>query len=143
MREYFRRTDATTHHGMRLALAVHSKAVTPRQGEYQRNAEGRSYRAWICFERVATAAYTITPVADGKVLHGNRPASGAHVYLQAANTSGYGDSSVSLLNPILTGASDRLGGYVKTAVDGSFTISVCISAFPIRRCMRMHLEAMM
>ena len=72
---------------------------------------------------VATAAYTITLAPDGKVLHGSTPVSGAHVYLLAANTNGYGNASVSLLNSALTGASDTLGGYVTTAADGSFTIN--------------------
>jgi len=72
---------------------------------------------------VATAAYTLALTPDGKVLHGNTPVSGAHVYLLAANTSGYGNASVSLLNSALTGASDTLGGYVTTAADGSFTVS--------------------
>jgi len=72
---------------------------------------------------VATAAYALSLPPDGKVLHGNTPVSGAHVYLLAANTNGYGNASVSLLNSALTGASDRLGGYVTTAADGSFTIS--------------------
>lgn len=72
---------------------------------------------------VVTAAYTITLAPDGKVLHGNTPVSGAHVYLLAANTNGYGNASVSLLNSALTGTSDTLGGYVTTADDGSFTIS--------------------
>ena len=71
---------------------------------------------------VKTAAYTITLVPDGKVMHGNAPISGAHVYLLAANTDGYGNASVSLLNSALTGTSDTLGGYVSTAADGSFTI---------------------
>jgi len=56
-------------------------------------------------------------------MHGNTPLSGAHVYLLAANTNGYGNASVSLLNSALTGASDGLGGYVTTAADGGFTIS--------------------
>ena len=72
---------------------------------------------------VATAAYTVSLPADGKVLHGNTPVSGAHVYLLAASTNGYGNASVSLLNSALTGTSDTLGGYVTTADDGSFTIS--------------------
>ena len=72
---------------------------------------------------VETAAYTITLAPDGKVMHGNTPLSGAHVYLLAANTNGYGNASVSLLNSALTGASDGLGGYVTTAADGGFTIS--------------------
>jgi hypothetical protein len=72
---------------------------------------------------VEAAAYTITLAPDGKVMHGNTSVSGAHVYLLAANTNGYGNASVSLLNSALTGASDTLGGYVTTATDGSFTIS--------------------
>ena len=72
---------------------------------------------------VKTAAYTIALVPDGKVMHGNTPISGAHVYLLAANTDGYGNASVSLLNSALTGTSDTLGGYVSTEADGSFTIS--------------------
>jgi len=79
---------------------------------------------------VARAAYTITIASDGKTLHGNAPVSGAHVYLLAANTSGYGDSSVSLLNSALTGASDTLGGYVTTGIDGSFTISGMYQCIP-------------
>jgi len=72
---------------------------------------------------VVTAAYTIALAPDGKVLHGNTSISGAHVYLLAANTNGYGNASVSLLSSDLTGASDMLGGYVMTAADGSFTVS--------------------
>jgi hypothetical protein len=72
---------------------------------------------------VATAAYTITLAPDGRVMHGNTPVSGAHIYLLAANTNGYGNASVSLLNSALTAASDTLGGYATTAADGSFTIS--------------------
>jgi hypothetical protein len=71
----------------------------------------------------ATAAYTITLAPDGRVMHGNTPVSGAHIYLLAANTNGYGNPSVSLLSSDLTGASDTLGAYVTTAADGSFTIS--------------------
>ena len=71
---------------------------------------------------VATAAYTITLPPDGKVLHGDTAVSGAHVYLLAANTNGYGNASVSLLNSALTGVFATLGGYVTTAADGSFTI---------------------
>jgi len=72
---------------------------------------------------VTIAAYGITLAPDGKVLHGNTPVSGAHVYLLAANTNGYGSASVSLLNRALTGASDTVGGYVTTAADGTFTIT--------------------
>jgi hypothetical protein len=60
---------------------------------------------------------------SGSVQHGQAPISGAHVYLFAANTTGYGQPSVSLLNASLTGASDAVGAYVTTAADGSFSMN--------------------
>src|SRR6267154_2651060 len=59
---------------------------------------------------------------SGSVHHANTPIAGARVYLLAANTTGYGNTSVSLLNPALTGASDAIGAYVTTAADGSFSM---------------------
>jgi streptogramin lyase len=68
----------------------------------------------------------------GKVLGGQQPIIGAHIYLMAANTTGYGgpgiapstaNASVSLLNPLITLKSDSVGAYVTTAADGSFTIT--------------------
>src|ERR1700744_1773485 len=59
---------------------------------------------------------------SGSVHHGQAPISGAHVYLFAANTTGYGQASVSLLSASLTGASDSIGGYVTTGTDGSFSM---------------------
>jgi hypothetical protein len=59
---------------------------------------------------------------SGSVHHGQMPISGAHVYLFAANTTGYGQPSVSLLDASLTGASDSIGAYVTTAADGSFSM---------------------
>ena len=59
---------------------------------------------------------------SGSVHHGQTPISGAHVYLFAANTTGYGQASVSLLSASLTGASDSVGGYVTTGTDGSFSM---------------------
>jgi hypothetical protein len=75
---------------------------------------------------VASASYTITPpppAPSGTVLHGQVPLTGAHVYLFAANTIGYGNASISLLESALTGASDAVGAYVTTASDGSFTLT--------------------
>src|SRR3984957_10868295 len=75
---------------------------------------------------VASASYTITPpppAPSGTVLHGEFPLTGAHVYLFAANTTGYGNASISLLESALTGASDAVGAYVTTASDGSFTLT--------------------
>jgi hypothetical protein len=76
---------------------------------------------------VATPApATPTPgnnlTVSGSVHHGQMPISGAHVYLFAANITGYGQPSVSLLDSSLTGASDSIGAYVTTATDGSFSM---------------------
>jgi hypothetical protein len=72
-----------------------------------------------------SALYTIAKPQppSGVVLHGQVPIAGAHVYLFAANTTGYGNPSVSLLEPSLTGASDQIGAYVVTASDGSFALT--------------------
>jgi hypothetical protein len=58
----------------------------------------------------------------GKLLSGNLPVSGAHVYLMAVATTGYGKPSVSLLDSGSTGSQDSVGAYVVTGTDGSFTI---------------------
>ena len=69
----------------------------------------------------------ITPLVDaaltGVVKTGNKPASGAHVYLYAANTAGYGQATFSLLSAALTVTSDTLGAYVLTDPFGKFTMS--------------------
>jgi len=59
---------------------------------------------------------------SGKAMDGQQPIMGAHVYLFAANTTGYGAASVPLLVAAGTGYADSLGGYTLTAQDGSFTI---------------------
>ncbi len=59
----------------------------------------------------------------GNVRGGQQPISGMHVYLMAANTSGYGNASVSLLNAGSSGASDSVGAYVLSGTDGSFSIT--------------------
>ncbi|HEY4382218.1 MAG TPA: NHL repeat-containing protein [Acidobacteriaceae bacterium] len=58
----------------------------------------------------------------GSVHSGQQAVSGAHVYLFAANTTGYGNASVSLLNASSAGASDALGAYVTSDSTGSFSI---------------------
>jgi hypothetical protein len=60
---------------------------------------------------------------SGKAMDGAQPVVGAHVYLLAANTGGYGSASASLLEASDTGYSDSVGAYVMTALDGSFSIS--------------------
>lgn len=59
----------------------------------------------------------------GNVHGGQQPVVGAHVYLLAANTTGYGNASLSLLNAASTGLADSVGAYVLTGGDGGFTIS--------------------
>jgi hypothetical protein len=59
---------------------------------------------------------------SGSVHHGNARIVGAHVYLFAANMTGYGNASISLLSPTSTSASDSIGAYVTTAADGSFSM---------------------
>jgi streptogramin lyase len=66
----------------------------------------------------------------GSVHGGQQPVAGAHVYLFAANTTGYGSASVSLLNSASTGNSDSTGAYVLTGSDGSFSISGDYSCSP-------------
>ncbi|HXC95304.1 MAG TPA: NHL repeat-containing protein [Edaphobacter sp.] len=74
------------------------------------------------------------PAAGAKIsgdLHGGQqPIVGAHVYLFAANTTGYGQPSVSLLNPTVTGLSDSIGAYVTTNDQGGFSITNDYSCTP-------------
>jgi PKD repeat protein len=72
-----------------------------------------------------TSTATITtegagPSLSGVVQSGSAPVSGAHVYLLAANTTGYGQASVSLLSG--TGYSDANGSYVLSNGSGSFNL---------------------
>jgi streptogramin lyase len=55
------------------------------------------------------------------VKDGQKPISGAHVYLFAANTTGYGQPSLSLLSASI-GPSDAVGAYVLSDSTGSFSI---------------------
>jgi PKD repeat protein len=77
----------------------------------------------------ATIAATIAaaPLAGaaltGLVYGGQQPVAGAHVYLFAANTTGYGQASVSLLNAANTSYSDALGAYVITGSNGGFSLT--------------------
>jgi hypothetical protein len=69
----------------------------------------------------ATSQSTVTLI--GKVQGGQQPIVGSHVYMMQANTTGYGQPSISMLNPTFTGHSDALGGFVLTGSDGSFSIT--------------------
>lgn len=69
---------------------------------------------------------------NGRAYANQKALSGAHVYVLAANTTGYGgpglaasssNASISLLSPASTGQSDSVGAYVTTGSDGSFLIA--------------------
>ena len=61
---------------------------------------------------------------DGNVHGGTQPVVGAHIYLFAANTTGYGAPSLSLLNTSQPGvASDATGNYVLTDSSGNFHLT--------------------
>jgi hypothetical protein len=66
----------------------------------------------------------------GNVHGGQQAIVGAHIYLFAAATSGYGQSSVSLLNAAVTGTFDSLGAYVTSGADGRFSISGDYTCIP-------------
>ena len=88
--------------------------------------------AFLCLS-LFLAGCSITPTASplietgatlhGKVHGGQQPIVGAHIYLFAANTTGYGNASVSLLNAAVTLTSDSVGAYVLTDANGNFTIT--------------------
>jgi PKD repeat protein len=73
------------------------------------------------------ATITAPPLADaaitGTVYSGQQPIAGAHVYLFAANATGYGQASVPLMAAAQTGASDSVGAYVLTGSNGSFSLT--------------------
>ena len=71
-------------------------------------------------------------VPNGRAYAAQKALVGAHVYLLAANNTGYGgnglaassaNASVSLLSAAKTGQSDQVGAYVLTGADGSFFIA--------------------
>jgi streptogramin lyase len=67
---------------------------------------------------------------NGVVYDGRQPIAGAHVYLLGANTTGYGQASVPLLNAAATGHADAIGAYVLTAADGGFVWAGSASCMP-------------
>jgi sugar lactone lactonase YvrE len=67
---------------------------------------------------------------QGRVQGGQQPINGAHVYLFAANTTGYGAASTPLLNASATGFSDSVGAYVPTDTNGNFNITGDYSCTP-------------
>jgi hypothetical protein len=59
----------------------------------------------------------------GTVHGGQQPVTGAHIYLFAAATSGYGAAANSLITVASAAGSDSLGNYVITDSTGSFTVT--------------------
>jgi hypothetical protein len=64
----------------------------------------------------------VAAAVSGVLRDGQKPISGARVYLFAVNTTGYGQPSVSLLSAASSGASDAIGAYVPSDSAGSFSI---------------------
>ena len=75
------------------------------------------------FQTTASSSLAQGAAIQGRVHGGRQPIVGAHIYLMAANTSGYGGASVSLLDGIATGQTDSIGAYVLTDAQGGFSIS--------------------
>jgi hypothetical protein len=78
---------------------------------------------------IATTNPTVPATVAGSAIVGNvhggqDPVVGAHIYLFAASTSGYGAPSTSMLNTTQPGIStDAIGNYVLTDANGGFSIS--------------------
>lgn len=60
---------------------------------------------------------------EGGVRGGQQPIVGAHIYLMAASTTGYGAASKSLLDSNATGHVDSIGAYVLSGPGGIFSIT--------------------
>lgn len=93
-----------------------------------------------CGGGAGTSAVSSAPVQGslsdaaltGVVSSGTQPVVGAHVYLFAASTTGYGgdgiaasssNASVSLVSAAQTGSSDSVGAYVTTNANGGFSLT--------------------
>ncbi len=70
----------------------------------------------------STPTTPATTILSGNVHGGQSPVAGAHVYLLAVGTSGYGGPSVSVLSSSVTGLADSTGAYVLTDNVGGFSI---------------------
>ena len=73
---------------------------------------------------------------QGRVQGGQQPITGAHVYLFAANTTGYAGPGITAsttnksLSLLTTGSTDSVGTYVTTDPNGNFTITGDYSCTP-------------
>ena len=61
---------------------------------------------------------------------GQRPISGAHVYLMEINPGGNGSPSISLLNGNTTGLVDSIGAYVLSDKNGTFSLPSTYACSP-------------
>jgi streptogramin lyase len=80
-----------------------------------------------------TTVGTLTTVAttEGESFGGKQAIVGAHIYLFAANTSGWGQASTSLLNPTKPGVShDKDGAYVTSSSTGNFSFTGLYTCTP-------------
>lgn len=74
--------------------------------------------------QLADHPLTAGQTLQGRVHGGQQPVTGAHIYLFAASTNGYGAPSLSLLDPTQSGAAtDSFGTYITTDASGNFTLS--------------------
>ena len=107
-----------------------------------------TYAAWGAYTATLTVTDTsnlsntatvLVNVPNGRAFGSQKTVAGAHVYVLAANTTGYGgaalsassaNASVSLLSAANTGTSDAIGAYVTTSADGSFFINGDYSCTP-------------
>ncbi len=87
----------------------------------------------------ATSSSVTAVSIQGSVRGGNTPVGGARIYLLAANTTGYGQPSVSLLPGSSTISSDSVGGYVMSDSSGHFSI---LSGFTCSSTTQVYLYAM-
>ena len=92
-----------------------------------------------CSETPTASSPALPAVAiTGTVNGGATPLAGAHLYLLAANTTGYGQPSLSLLPSSVTGTSDSIGAYVTSDSAGHFSIA---GGFTCRSTAQVYLYA--
>jgi len=71
----------------------------------------------------SSSSNAATSVAfEGTVHGGMTPLAGARIYMLGANITGYGQPSVSLLDPAATGSTDSIGAYVTSDSSGHFNV---------------------
>ena len=75
---------------------------------------------------LGTAPGTLGTI-KGTAFGGQQPISGAHVYVFAVGTGGYGTAATSLLTSTNGTGSDSIGYYVTTDSNGAFTIASSVS----------------